>query len=267
MDIFKEKKFYPDYEEPILSHFKDFYNSAFAAFLPFFNLENNQIENPSVQKSQQISYEQLKSEMKEFANIPEFKAKIFSYENEDYPDEKTIVENGEIRTWKQIKEEAKFNDFSEINKALRTSIGSLLQDFERVDLAEKLNSYTNAQKIFHPVEGNFSPLVKIKIYNSLKQADKNEIVVVEEFSEIEREINLASITVEEFVEKVKSQDYYIYAKDKSVLFTIDWDSFFFLICSNQLLLNEIIEAGNFEGFFCTETTVHNWDFEKAGIES
>ena len=77
MDIFAEKLFYPSYEVPILSHFKDFYDSVFIAFPPFFKLNNNQIENSSVQKSRQISYEQFKTENKEFANIPEFNAKIY----------------------------------------------------------------------------------------------------------------------------------------------------------------------------------------------
>ena len=234
--------------------------------MPFFRLIENQIENPSYQKSHQISYEKLKSEVKEFANVPEFEAEIFTNENEQYPDEKSIIENGEIITWNEIKNEAKFNDVGEINKALRTSIGAFRSVLRRVDLSEKLNAYTNEQKIFHPIEGNFEPLVKIQIYNSLKQNGKNDIVVIDEYLESERELTLNSISVGEFIEKVEFKDYYIYAKDKSVLFTIDWDSFFFLICSNQPLLNEVIEAGNFEGFFCSETTDHSWDFGKEELK-
>ncbi|MCY7375334.1 MAG: DUF2711 family protein [Pyrinomonadaceae bacterium] len=262
MDIFIKKLFYPDFETSFLNHFKGFYDSVFIAFSPFFKLANNEIENPSVQKSHQITYEQLKSEVKEFAKIPEFKAKIFSQKNENYPDDKAIAESGKIITWQEIKEKALFKDFGEINKALKTSIGGYREVFEKSKLLEKLNFVTEKEQIFHPNEGNFAPLVKIQIYKTLKYLNKTEILVIDEYLETEKELDLNTISLDEFVEKVKVKDYYIYPKDKSILFSIDWDSFFFIICSNQPSINEVIKAGNFEGFSCLDTTEHSWEFTK-----
>ncbi|HEY0657712.1 MAG TPA: DUF2711 family protein [Pyrinomonadaceae bacterium] len=267
MDIFAEKLLYPNYEIPFLNHFKGLYDSVFIAFLPFFKLNDNQIENPSFQKSHQITYEQLKSEIKEFAEIPKFKAKIFSSENENYPDDKTIIKSGEIITWQEIKEKALFEDFGEINKALKTSIGSYREVFEKPNLLEKLNTVTEKEQIFHPDAGNFQSLVKIQIYKTLKYLNKNEILVIDEYFETEKELNLNTITIDEFIEKVELKDYYIYSKDKSILFSIDWDSFFFIICSNQPLINEVIKAGDFEGFFCSDTTEHSWEFTKEETSS
>ncbi|HMS39758.1 MAG TPA: DUF2711 family protein [Pyrinomonadaceae bacterium] len=262
MNIFAEKLFYPTYEIPFLNYFKDHYDSVFIAFLPFFRLGEYQIENPSFQKSHQISFEQLKEKNKEFAEIPEFRAEIFSYENKNYPEDKTIIEKGEIVSWREIKEKGFFEDFSEINKALKTSIGSYREVFRTPNLSKRLNAVTEKENIFHPTEGSFEPLVKLQIYNALKHLNKTEILVIDEYLETEKELNLNTISFEEFVEKVQGKDYYIYPKDKSLLFSIDWDSFFFIICSNKPLINEVVNAGGFEGFCCAETTEHNWEFTK-----
>ena len=154
-----------------------------------------------------------------------------------------------------------------MNKALKTSIGSYRQVFKRPDLLEKLNLVTESEQIFHPTEGTFTPLAKVQIYNSLKHLKKNEIIVVDEYLETTKELNLNLIDVGEFVEKLEFKDYYIYPKDKSILFTVDWDSFFYLVCSNQVVLDEILKAVNFEGFFCTDETKHGWDWTTEELTS
>ncbi|MDQ3063632.1 MAG: DUF2711 domain-containing protein [Acidobacteriota bacterium] len=260
MDIFAEYKLYPNEEDFILSHYKGFYESVFVAFLPFFKVKNQSSEKISVQKSHQISYEQLVAENKLFANIQKFNAEIYSNENADYPEDKTIFEYGEIVNWQEINNKTNFKNFAELNKALKTSIGSYRQVFKRPDLLEVLNLVTERERIFHPTEGTFTPLAKVQIYNSLKHLGKNEIVVLDEYLETTKELNLDLIHVGEFIEKLELKDYYIYPKDKSILYTIEWDSFFYLVCSNQVILDEILKVVNFEGFFCTDETKHGWDW-------
>ncbi len=220
MDIFAERLFYPNYEIPFLSYFKDSYDSVFVAFLPFFKLNDYQIENQSLQKSHQISYEQLKEENKEFAKIPEFNAEIFSYKNENYPVDKTIIEKGEIVSWREIKEKALLGDFSEINKALKTSIGGYRQVFKTPHLLERLNAATEKEHIFYPTEGKFEPLVKLQIYTSLKYLNKKEILVIDEYLENEKELDLNSISLEDFIEKVEIKDYYNIRKIKAYFFRL-----------------------------------------------
>jgi len=267
MDIFDECKFYPNEEDFILSHYKGFYESVFVAFLPFFTIKNQNSEKISIQKSHQISYEEFIAKNKLFANIQKFNAEIYSNENADYPDDKTIFEQGEIVNWQEIKDKANLKDFAELNKALKTSIGSYRQVFKRPDLLEKLNSVTEREQIFHPTEGTFTPLAKVQIYNSLKHLGKNEIIVIDEYLETTKELNLDSISVGEFIEKLELKDYYIYPKDKSILYTIEWDSFFYLVCSNRVVLAEILKVGNLEGFFCTDETKHGWDWTAEELTS
>lgn len=258
MDIFKEHRLYPNEENSILSNFVGFYDSVFIAYLPFFRLKEHNLEKVSVQKSHQISLEEFKAGDEVFGNLPDFNADVYSYENDEYPEAEAIFENAEIVSWKEVKTGASFNDYAEIYKALKTSIGSYRKVFERVDLRDKLNEFTEKEKIFHPSEGNFEVLSKIEIYNALKRLGKNEIIVVDEFYENEKELNLDLIRLKEFVEQIEHKDYYIYSKDKSLLFTIEWDSFFYLICSDKKTIDEILQNSMIEGFFCSNETKHAW---------
>lgn len=262
MDIFKEHKLYPNEEDSLLSNFEGFYDYVFVAFLPFFRIKGDNSEKISVQKSHQISLEEFKAGDEVFGNLPNFNADIYSYENDKYPEDEMIFENAEIVSWKEVKIGANFNDYAELYKALKTSIGSYRKAFERVNLREKLNDFTEREKIFHPSEGNFEVLSKIEIYNALKILGKNEIIVIDEFYENKKELNLNLISLKEFVEQIEYKDYYIYAKDKSLLFSIDWDSFFYLICSDEKTLDEILRKSKIEGFFCTSETKHNWEWNE-----
>lgn len=262
MDIFREHKLYPNEEESILSNFEGFYDCAFIAYLPFFRFKEHNLEKVSVQKSHRISFEELKADDEVFSKLSNLNADIYSYENNEYPEDDTIFENAEIVSWQEVKVGANFNNYAELYKALKTSIGSYRKVFERIDLREKLNAFTEKEQIFHPSEGNFDVLSKIEIYNALKSLDKNEIIVVDEFYDSEKELNLNLINLKEFIEKVEYRDFYIYAKDKSILFTIDWDSFFYIICSDKKTIDEILQKSKIEGFFCTNKTKHTWEWRE-----
>lgn len=262
MDIFIGKKLYPNGEDTILSNFAGFYDSVFIAYLPFFRLKENSSGKASVKKSHRISLAESKAGDEIFAGLPDFNADVYSYENDRYPDAEMIFEHGETVSWEEVRNGAKFNDHAEIYKALKTSIGSYRKVFERVDLYEKLMAFTEKSAIYHPSEGNFEVLSKIEIYKALKRSGKHEIVVVDEFYESEKQLDLSAVGLKEFVEKIEYKDYYIYAKDKSVLFTIEWDSFFYLICSAKKTIDEILRESKIEGFFCTNENKHAWEWNE-----
>ncbi|MXV49335.1 DUF2711 family protein [Pedobacter sp. HMF7647] len=264
-DIFTDYKIYP-HEGKIKDHFKDFYETVFIAFLPFFKVDRQTTDNVNFKKSKQISYEEAKQEIDTLKDIPPFNADIFSYSNKDYPTDKEIFECGQAISWNEIVKGSGIKDVSELNKALRTSIGALRQVFRRPELTEKLNSYTSDQSIWHPTEGGFDILSKIAIYRTFKLLDKNEILVTDEFYETTSILELNKLTAFDFAEKVGFKDYFIYSSDKELLFTIEWDSFFFLIAIGQEKMNKIISSKLFEGFLCNKQTEHEWDYEEEEIQ-
>lgn len=264
-DIFVRENIYP-HEGKFKEHFKDFYNAVFVAFLPFFKVDRAVSGITNFQKSELISYQELQKKVDAFKDVPSFQAKIFSHSNKDYPSDEEIYQLGTVITWKEVIEGAGLKNFSELNRALRTSIGALLPAFARPDLIEKLNAYTFSQKVWLPTEGNFTILAKMAIYKTFKMFGKNQIIVTEESYLKTSILDLDKLTDFEFSKKVDFKDYYIYSSDKEILFTVEWDSFFFLIAADDSIINAIIAKQLFEGFPCDDDTVHEWEYEKEEIK-
>jgi len=264
-DIFTENKIYP-HEGKIKDHYKDFYETVFIAFLPFFKIDKPHTENTNFKKSKQITHEETRQELDILKDLPPFNADIFSYSNKDFPTDREIFESGQAISWDTVIKGSGLKDNSELNKALRTSIGALRQVFRRPELTEKLNNYTSNQSIWHPTEGGFDTLSKVAIYKTFKLLDKNEVVVTDEFYETTSIFELDKLTAFDFAEKISYKDYFIYSSDKELLFTIEWDSFFFLIATGQEKMNKTISSKLFEGFLCSEKTEHTWDYEEGEIQ-
>lgn len=251
----------------IKDHFKDFYyDTVFIAFLPFFQVDRQPTDKANFKKSKQITYEGAEQEIEVLKDIPPFNTSIFSYSNKDYPSDEEIFETGKIIKWNTIIKGAGLADYSELNKAFRTSIGALRQVFRRPELTEKLNSYSDSQNIWYPTEGGFDALSKVAIYKTFKLLGKNQIVVTDEFYETTSILELDKLTDFEFSEKVSYKDYYLYSSDKEVLFTIEWDSFFFLIATDSEKMKKIREESLFEGFLCNDKTQHEWDYKEGELQ-
>lgn len=264
-DIFADKNIYP-HEGKIKDHYKDFYETVFVAFLPFFKVDRQPTDNTNFKKSKQITHEEARQELDILKDIPPFNADIFSYSNKDFPTDQEIFDSGQSICWGAVVKGSGLKNNSELNKALRTSIGALRQVFRRPELTEKLNNYTSNQSIWHPTEGGFDTLSKVAIYKAFKLLDKNEIIVTDEFYETNSTLELDKLTAFDFVEKIGYKDYFIYSLDKKLLFTIEWDSFFFLIATGQESMDKIITSKLFEGFLCNENTEHTWDYGEGEIQ-
>lgn len=263
-DIFKNN-IYP-HEGKIKDHFEDFYDTVFVAFLPFFQVERQPTEKTNFKKSKQITFEEAKQEMEFLNDIPKPNAEIYSYSNNEYPTDEEIYKSGKIVTWTMVVKGAGLADYSELNKALRTSIGAIRKIFQRPELTEKLNKFSDSRNIWHPTEGGFDTLSKVAIYKTFKLLGKNQIIVTDEFYETTSILELDSLSDFEFSEKVSFKDYYVYSVDKEVLFTIEWDSFFFLIATNNEKMQQLIKANLFEGFLCNNKTQHEWDYREGELQ-
>lgn len=264
-DIFEGKNIYP-HEGKIKNHYKDIYETAFVAFLPFFKVDRQYTDITNFKRSKQITHEEAIQELDFLKDFPPFVADVFSYSNKDFPTDKEIFDCGQAISWDKIIKGSGLGDNSELNKALRTSIGALRQNLSGPELTEKLNNYTSNNSIWHPTEGGFDILSKVAIYKAFRLLEKNEIIVMDEFYETTSILELDKLSAFDFTKKVGCSDYFIYSCDKELLFTIEWDSFFFLIATRQEKMNAIISSKLFEGFLCNENTEHNWDYEEAEIQ-
>ena len=100
------------------------------------------------------------------------------------------------------------------------------------------------------------------MYKIFKLFNKNEIKIVDEFFDKEKLVFLNKLTEYEFSYEIEIGNRYIYSNDKEILFTNDWDSFFFLLgTKDKEMMEKIISNNFFDGFLCDDKTTHSWDLE------
>jgi hypothetical protein len=267
MDIFAEKRLHPGHDNPIKQYYKDYFDTVFLAFSPFFKLKHGNFSQEGHKKSKQITFEQAQAANEIFQKMPKPAADIYSYDNENYPNDEEIYLNAEQVSWRDIKEGCEFESYGDINKALKTSIGAYRKVFQSPDLAKRISDFTTTNQIYHPTEGHFEILSKKEIFKAFHLLSKPELVIEEEFCQNKKELNIASSTEKEFVEAVNFKDYFIYDSQKELLFAVDWDDFFFLICSSKENVDKLVSNLNFEGFYCDDTTEAAWELTRGEIEA
>jgi hypothetical protein len=261
MDPFNDQIFYPqDDNQPFLEHFGSVFNRVYLSFFPFFTVEDQDIQEYDFNKSVEITLEQARKQDHNLEKIKATNATIYS-RNVNYPSDYEILKQGRTVSWLNVREGAGLATNSELNKALKTSIGAYNKDIRRPDLAEKLEIFIRKAQVWTPGEGQYDVLTLRKIYNSFILLGKRHIIVEDEFLETRKELMLGEITREKFIEEISGKDYFIYSADRSVLFSLDWDSFFFIICYSSPCMDKIIEEQHFEGFFADSKTTHRWELD------
>jgi hypothetical protein len=263
MNELENKHLYPDEETPLLEHYSDFDN-VYVGLLPFFKLNK---ENCDIKSSKKvISLEEAREKDKIFKKIDNYSNMIIYSSNECYPSDEEIAQNGTVLKWTEIIENTEIENQKELNKALMTSIGAFKKKLQRDDLLEILNQYTEKNNIWHLTEGTFDNFTKSSIYDLFKSVNFSEIQVEDEFYENKKVIDLSSLTKSDFCKKIDFKDYYIYSNDKSILFSIGWDYFFFFIAINENIFSKQAIEKHFEGFWASESDSHLWTWEKGEID-
>lgn len=266
MNNFLNKPLHPERDTPILKYYSACFDSVFISFSPFFKLKETAYSNKGYKNVEQISFEELRKKDSLFEKILQSNAEIFSFDNEAYPSDDEIFEQGECIPWLEIIKAGNFGQIGEINKALKTSIGAYRPFFNRMDLAHKLSDYALSNQFYFPVKGTFNVLSKKQIYRSFRFLGLHQLTIEQEFSLNRKTIHLEHFTEKEFCNTIAYDDYYIYDRNHKLLFAVDWDNFFFLICADRKTIETLIENMEFEGFYCDEHTRGNWELSPEEIK-
>lgn len=267
MNNFLNKPLHPERDTPILQYYSACFYTVFIGFSPFFKLKETPFSNKGYKNAEQISFEEFRKKDPLFEKIPQSNAEIFSFDNEDYPSDDEIFEQGESISWQEIKKACNFGQVGDINKALKTSIGAYRPVFNRMDLAHKLSDYALSNQFYFPVSGAFNVLSKKQIYRSFKFLGIHQLTIEQEFSQGHKTIHLEHFTEKEFCNTIAYNDYYIYDTNQKLLFAVDWDNFFFLICADSKTIEMLVESMEFEGFYCDEHTRGNWELSSEEIKA
>ena len=251
---------YPTENDPVLNYFKDYFDSIFITFNPFSKLSDYKIENFKRENivNEKINYIKGKifdkNRLEKYPYLEESLCDI-----EDYFFTKKIY-------WKEILSLTGIENYKDLNKALMTSIGALKKELAEKELSQKLIKYSNTYRFWLPGEGSYDTLSKIDIFNCLIENKLYSINVIEEFYESSKKLDLRNITELEFIKTIEFKDYYIFSENKEILFTIDWDYFFFFICIDSKKISKESIEKKFDGFWANSEDSHLWDWEKGEIE-
>lgn len=263
MNEAEKKNLYPEEETPLREHYSN-YDNVYVGLLPFIKLEKENNKASSSKKVISLKEAQEKDdilkELKDYSNMT-----IYS-SNDDYPSDEEIIEKGQPILWKEIINNTKIEDERALNKALMTSIGAYHKKLRRQDFLNYLNDYSEKNDIWHPTEGSFGYFTKISIYRTLREAGINSVEIVDEFYEEKKSLKLSDLTESEFCNKVGFKDYYIYTKDKSILFSIGWDFFFYFIAIKEDTFSKQLIENHFEGFWASKKDSHLWTWEEGEID-
>ena len=263
MSEIENNNLYPDEETPVLKHYSEF-DSVYIGLLPFFKLDKEHCDTNSSKKVISLEEAQKKDEI--FKKIENYSNMTIYSSNECYPTDEEITQHGQKITWNKVIQNTKLKDYKELNKALMTSIGGYYEKLQRQDLLKILNQYSDKNNIWHPTEGKFDIFTKSSIFELLTLTGIKAVVIEDEFYENKKTIDLTNTNKIDFCEKIDFKDYYIYDKNKSILFAISWDYFFYFIAINEKVFSKNSIESNLEGFWADDKSSHLWTWEEGEID-
>lgn len=171
-----------------------------------------------------------------------------------WPSKQEIVSACEAVSWREILHLMNFQSLSEIDIALRTSIGELNENYAKQVLSEKLCAVTAQNVLVHPQEGELPPLLENKLYAALKQIGHKWLWLSDELS---MEHKLHWIDDLMIGDEIPVHGH-VFAHDHSFLVTTHWDSHCSFLCASKALIEKVLAASPMDGFYCTSNTQVFW---------
>lgn len=179
---------------------------------------------------------------------------------ETYPDRRTIVNTCEAVPWREIMSLTELPSLSAIDIGLRTLIHGLHKKYENLEFSNRIVTMIDSTGIIPPTEGEHSDLLHNCVLELFQELGHQWVWVGDEFCS-ERKLH--------WIEDLKSEQEptivghcNVFSPDKSLLWTVHWDSHFSFLCSSSDKLKSIGIAERLEGFFCIPSTDVYWSLHE-----
>jgi len=174
-----------------------------------------------------------------------------------YPTDAEIIANGSRYSWESVCRHTALFSCARLNKALLTATGSLTGDLADPAGRNALQSFLQSHPIWMPSQGRFEPLLQNDLLRIFTAAGCDELIAVPEFPSVDpvTRLPISSLQARSIPFPMGGT---LLAPDASLLLTVDWDSFFTLLCGPRNFLAQIAANLKLEGFFATANTDHAW---------
>jgi hypothetical protein len=162
--------------------------------------------------------------------------------------------------WEDIAKRSGLADIAAVDIALRTQIQGLRAEFMNDDDADRLQRCCEIERILPPTEGEHSPLLHKTVLELFQELGHDWVWVGDEGC-TERKLY--------WIDDLKAGLYdpitghcNVFAPDKSLLWTVHWDSHFSFLCaSSEAALKSVGVEEKLEGFFCNPETEVYWSLQ------
>jgi len=173
-----------------------------------------------------------------------------------YPSQTELLALCESVAWAEVMNLANLTSFAAIDQALKTQIQAVRPRLTNESNAKKLMALYDRGVVMPPMEGEHSPFLVAPVMALFKDLGHNWAWVGDEFC-TERKLywteDLATTDPSPIVEHAN-----VFSADKSLLWTVHWDSHFSFLCGSRTQLERAKIAQRLDGFFCTAGTDVYW---------
>lgn len=177
-----------------------------------------------------------------------------------YPSSMSIANNCKAVLWKDVAERSGLPGLAAVDMALRTQIHGLRTEFMNEDYADRLERLYETELILPPTEGEHSPLLHHRVLELFQELGHDWVWVGDEFC-TERKLYWIDDIKTGITDPI-SGHCNVFAPDKSLLWTVHWDSHFSFLCSSsETALKSVGIEGKLEGFFCDLRTEVYWSLQ------
>ncbi len=247
--------------KPLIECYRGAYDAAFIAFHPFRDVTG--MASPAAALLRQMGAGSGTDEPYDLvAELYTFGRESSARPKELWRDIYRIErEFGRSVSWTAVCAEAGFNT-ARLNRALLTGIGALISRYADPEANDRLERCCNDMSVFRPTEGMFQPRMQRDIGRIFASAGVERVECGDEFGETAIEVALDELTGPEpwdFLSfDIRNTSRNLFASDRSLLISVEFDSFFTLICGTRERLEKVPLSGIFDGFWCDATTSDLW---------
>ena len=180
--------------------------------------------------------------------------------SEPYPSRQKVAEACKSVTWREIMSLTGLPSLSQVDIGLRTRIGGLNKHHENKEFADRITNLADTAGIIPPAEGEHSDFLHNQVLGLFQELGHEWVWVGDEFC-TERRLHWIEDLKTEMQPTIQGHCN-VLSPDKSILWTVHWDSHFSFICSSQENLNRLGIARRLEGFFCNPNTGVYWSLHE-----
>lgn len=178
------------------------------------------------------------------------------FKPDTYPARHEITRSCTPVPWREVMTATGLPSLSAVDIGLRTRISGLKECYANREFANRIDALFDASGIVSPEEGQHSDLLHNQVLGLFQELGHSWVWVGDEFC-TERKLHWIEDLLTE-KEPTICGHCNVFSPDKSLLWTVHWDSHFSLICSSRENLDRIDIAGKLEGFYCTPDTEMYW---------